>query len=284
LSLADLGQCNEALPLLRRRFTEQFDSKMRRLLGISLLGCLATSSNPDEAVDVARQLKRTYPDDPDVLYHLAELYSGLSRDSVSDLVKKHPESFRVHELAGEALESQNNDAQALIEYRKAAELNPRAPHLHYRIANILLHQKSEASDMEALEQFRQEIAVNPGDAPSEYQIAEILRRQNQLDAASKHFTRALELDPVFVEAHLGLAKLDLSRNEVDRAMQHLRTAVQLAPDDPTPHYSLMLAYRELGRTEDAKREMLTVENLNAKKRSEFNTSLHTLLTGERNQQ
>ena len=284
LSLADLGQCREALPPLKKRFAEDLDSKVRRLVGLSLLGCSAHSSNSDDAVDVARRLKRLYPDDPDVLYHVAELYSALSKETVNDLFKKHPDSFRVHELAGEALEAQSSDGQALIEYRKAVELNPKAPHLHYRIATVLLRAKKDRSDAEALEQFKQEIAVNPGDAPSEYQIAEILRRQNQLEAASAHFMRALELNPMFVEARLGLAKVNLSRHQVDEAIQQLKTAIQLAPEDPAPHYSLMLAYRETGKTEDAQREMAILENLNAKKRTEFNTSLHTLLTGQREQQ
>jgi tetratricopeptide (TPR) repeat protein len=284
LSLADLGQCREALPLLKRCFAAQLDSKVRRLIGLSLLGCSANSSSSDDAVDMARQLKKLYPDDPDVLYHVAELYSALSKETVNDLFQKHPDSFRVHELAGEALEAQNNDGQALIEYRKAVELNPKAPHLHYRIAAILLRAKKDTSDAQALEHFKQEILANPSDSPSEYQIAEILRRQNQLDAAFAHFLRALELNPVFVEAHLGLAKVHLSRHQANEAIVQLRAAVQLAPQDPAPHYSLMLAYRELGRMEDANREMAIVGDLNAKKRTEFNLSLHTLLTGQRDQQ
>src|SRR3954468_15737519 len=283
LSLADLGQCREALPSLKKRFAEDLDSKVRRLVGLSLLGCSVNSSNSDDAVDTGRQLKKLYPDDPDVLYHVAELYSALSKETVNDLFQKHPDSFRVHELAGEALEAQNSDGQALIEYRKAVELNARAPHLHYRIGMILLLDKKNNQDDQALDEFKHEIAVNSGDAASEYQIGEILRTRNQLISASEHFTRALELDPVFVEAHLGLAKVNLSRHEATAAIQHLQAAVQLAPEDPRPHYSLMLAYRELGNVQQAEREMATVQDLNAKKQSEFNMSLHALLTGERKQ-
>jgi tetratricopeptide (TPR) repeat protein len=283
LSLADLGDCRQALPLLKKQFELQLDIKVHRLLGLSLLGCSAAYETSDGAIEIARRLKRDYPDDPDVLYNVAELYSALSKQSVNELLNKHPDSFRIHQLAGEALEAQNNDAQALVEYRKALELNGRAPHLHYRIGTILLRRKEEGSEAQARQEFMQELAENPGDAASEYQIGEILRRQNLLDPALEHFTKAIELDPLFVEAHVGLAQIEIAKRQFEQATAHLETATRLAPENPSTHYSLMLAYRESGRIEEAKREMATVEDLNAKKQNDFNRSLHTLLTGHRDQ-
>jgi tetratricopeptide (TPR) repeat protein len=281
LSLADSAECHQALPLLEKSFQKQLEARVRRLVGLSLLGCSASSPDSDRAIDVARQLTRGFPDDPDVLYETAELYSQLSKQAVNELLKKHPDSYRIHELAGEALEAQNNNSQALLEYRKALELTPKAPHLHYRIGSILLGERKDASETQALEHFKQEILVNPGDAPSEYQIAEILRKRNQFDSACAHFTRALELNPQLMEAHIGLAKISMSRRQFTDAVKHLQASAQLAPEDPAPHYSLMVAYREMGRVDEAKQEMATVEELNAKKRSDFDNTLRTLLTGQR---
>jgi tetratricopeptide (TPR) repeat protein len=282
LSLAELARCGEAVPLLQKHFTEQADSKVRRIVGLSLLGCIATSANPENALDTARLLKRWYPSDEDVLYQTAELYSQLSRQTVNALLEAHPESYRVHQLAGEAFESQNNDNQALIEYRKALELNPKAPHMHYRIGEILLRTKENpTAENDALQQFEKEIDVNPGDAPSEYQIAEIQRRRNQLEVAQSHFERALQLNPAFVEAHIGLAKVFTAQRNFDRATPQAIEAVRLSPDDPGTHYALMVIYRETGRAEDAQKELSTVENLNAQKKNDFRTKLQVLLTGQR---
>ena len=283
LSLADLSRCRDALPLLGKQFKLQLDPKLRRLVGLSLLACSGAGPNPDEAIDVARRLRDSYPDDAEVLYHLAELYSALSKNSVNELLKKHPDSFRVHQLAAEALEAENNDIQAVVEYRKALQLNAKAPHLHYRVGSILLRDNKNTTDEQALEEFRQELMVNPGDAASEYQIGEILRRENQLDPAYAHFAKALDLDPDFIEAHIGIAQVNMANHQFDQAIAQLQIAVRLAPDNPSTHYSLMLAYRGNGKMDSAKRELAIVEDLNAKNQSDFNRSLHTLLTGHRDQ-
>ena len=278
LSLADSGDCQQALPILEKRFDDALELKTRRLVGLALLGCSGIR-NPDVAVTTARRLQKWFPEDADVLYQVAELYSELSRQAVNDLLKKHPDSFRVHELAGEAWEAQGNDAQAMAEFRKALEFNAKAPHLHYRIAMVLLREKTDASTRQALEELKLELLANPADAPSEYQVAEIRRKQNELDDASAHFLKAIQIDPNMAQAYIGLAKVKVSRRDWEGAIQQLHSAVGLAPDDPKPHYALMLAYKESGRAEEAKRELAIVQSLNAKEQRESDNMLRTLLTG-----
>src|SRR5213596_1018027 len=71
--------------------------------------------------------QKDYPEDADVLYYAAGLYSRLWNAAVADLVKTAPASYRVHQVAGEALEAQGRDEQAIKEYQKALDLNPKAP-------------------------------------------------------------------------------------------------------------------------------------------------------------
>jgi len=106
LSKSDLGQCADTVPLLRKHFNERREPKLRRMVGLSLLNCYGGSSDLDQALELARSLKRSYPEDPDVLYNLAEVYSQLLNGTVDELLKKHPDSYRIHQLAGETLEAQ----------------------------------------------------------------------------------------------------------------------------------------------------------------------------------
>jgi Tfp pilus assembly protein PilF len=115
LSQSDLGQCGQASPILMRYFRDESDSKLRRLAGLSLLNCNLSSESLDAALDVAQKLRMLYPDDPDVLYKSAELYTRLWDQAASELIGKHPDSYRVHQLAGEVFEAQGKAEQATKE-------------------------------------------------------------------------------------------------------------------------------------------------------------------------
>ncbi|HZQ53563.1 MAG TPA: tetratricopeptide repeat protein [Bryobacteraceae bacterium] len=284
LSLADLAKCQEAMPLLMQHFTERTEPKLRRVVGLSLLSCESASSKQESALETGLRLQRWYPDDPDVLYQLAELYSQFSRETVNELLKKHPESYRIHQLAGEALEAQNNNSQALIEYRKALELNPKAPHTHYRIATLLLQGKqTDQTKAEALQHFKQELAINPADAASHYQIGEILLQANHLDEAAPYLAQALELNPVFVEAYIAVARIAMAQHRMNDAIAQLQKATQVSPNNRTAHYSLMMAYRDAGKTDEANRELVIVQNLSASEENDFQRKLQALLTGQASQ-
>jgi tetratricopeptide (TPR) repeat protein len=280
LSKSDLGQCSEAAPLLHKHLKEQTERKLRRLVGLSLLNCQIIS-NTDEAINTAHNLRNWYPDDPDVLYHLASIYSQLWNRTVAELLKKSPESFRVHQLAGEALETQGRNDQAVREYLKALEINPKLPRVHYRVGRLILAEgNEEQAKLRALEHFKKELAINPGDAACEYELGEIFRKSHEFEAATQHYVRALQLSSDLVDARVGLAKVYSAAHQPQRALKELELAVRQDSQHGGAHYALMLVYRDLGRAEDAERESAIFQSLENKKRSDFKTLLDSLLTGK----
>lgn len=281
LAQSDLGQCDQAVPLLRKYFHERTEKKLRRLVGISLLSCHLSGPNLDEAIDLGRTLRQLYPEDADVLYHVATVYSRLWNEAVAELVKKAPDSFRVHQLAGEALEAQGKGDQAIKEYRKALEINPKVPQLHYRIGRIVLAESGDSeADRKALEHFERELAINAGNASAHLEMGEIFRKGRNFEAARKHYDRALELSPALVEARVGLSKVYLAEQKPERALKELEEAIRQDPRNAAVRYALMLTYRDLGRTEDAQRELRIFQNLEEEKTKSFNMLLQSLLTGK----
>jgi tetratricopeptide (TPR) repeat protein len=280
LSQADLGNCSEAAASLKQTFDAGQADKLTRLVGLSLLNCDLSSNELNAAFQVASRLRALFPDDADVLYRSAGLYTRLWTDAADQLMQKHPDSYRVHELAGEVFEAQGNDAHAIAEYRLAAEENPKAPRLHFRTGQLLLKQNSGDADRNALLEFEQELSVNPNSAPAEYSIGEILRHQRDLANARKHLERAIALDPHFAEAYIGLAQLDLAQHEPGQAQAQAETAVRLEPGNAQAHYALMLAYRQQGRTDDSAREMTAFQKLQHQSDTGFQARIHSLSNGK----
>jgi len=280
LSEADTGDCREAMPLLAKHFGAQTGMKLRRLVGLSLLDCYAASLQFDSAQNVAETLRQSYPDDPDVLYHLAELYTRLWDNVAAELMEKHPESFRVHQLGGEVMEAQGRTDRAIKEYQLALKENPRVPRLNYRIGRLILQAGGPDADQRALEKFQQELAVNPGDAPSEYWIGVVYTNQHKAKEAEEHFQRSKNLDPEFADAYVGLAKVLLQEKQPQRAMGELQKAIQLEPNDAAAHYELMEAYRDQGNLAEAQQEMAVFQKLEKSNSESFRSRLDSLLSGQ----
>jgi len=279
LSEASLGHCDRAIPLLAKGFSTERDAKLRRLAGLSLLDCESSTRDWWAALETARKLHDSFPDDPDALYKSAELYTRLWDQAAADLIEKHPESYRVHQLAGEVFEAQEKDEQAIKEYRLALEENPRVPQLHIRMGQLILKRDAENAPDNALAEFRQELLVNPSSAPAEFAIGEVYRARRDFQQSQQHFQRATELDPELAEPHIGLAQVFLSQRDYEKARPELETAIRLEPDNATAHYNLMLVYRGEDNMEAANREMSVFRRLQQQDESGFQNKLHSLLTG-----
>jgi len=95
----------------------------------------------------------------------------------------------------------------------------------------------------------------------------------------KRFLRALELAAHYVDARVGLAKIYADQGQQAKALAELEQAIRLEPENAAAHYALMLVYRDLGKNEDAGREMDLFQKLQEKKERDFRSLLQSLLAG-----
>src|SRR5207245_4416603 len=95
---------------------------------------------------------------------------------------------------------------------------------------------------------------DPRNASAEYVLGELARNDNDLSAATRHYTRATTLDTGFAEAYLGLGMSLVSAKRFAEAIPPLERYEKLAADSPTGHFQLALAYSGVGRKDDANRE------------------------------
>ena len=262
---AATGACTEALPALAAAFGHAVDAELRKLAGEALISC------------VESKLKTDYPADADVLYQSARAHMRAWNDAVYQMFQKTPASYRVNQLSGEILEIQGKYSEAAMEYRKAIEKNPRALDLHFRLGRVLLIDSQTPQALEnARREFEAELALNAGDAAAEYEVGQILIAQGNRDAGVNRLEHAMTLRPDFVEALLAVGKARLEAKRYSDAIALLERAVKLQPRSEPAHYNLMLAYRNSGDMEAAKREKQALDALQKPPEGEFTEFLKKL--------
>jgi superkiller protein 3 len=280
LTRAATGHCAEAIPELSARFNQSAGADLSRLAGLALAQCLVTQNEVAKAVPVVTALEERFPDDADVLYEAARVHMKAFNEATFRMFQKTPSSWRVNQLSGEIFETQGKYAEAAAEYGKAIEKNPRALNLHFRLGRALL---LESHDPEALDQakkeFEAELALNAEDSAAEFQLGQILTAQRRGDEALARYEKALALSPDFCEAALAVGKLRVQAKDYAEAIPLLEHAVALQPANEAAHYTLMMAYRNSGQMDKARREQQELQKLQHPPEGEFTNFLKRLGEG-----
>jgi len=277
LSRAATGACDAARGDLQQQFNTNPEASLQRLAGIALVQCDLSQNRLPEAFPVLDKLQKNFPEDADVLYETAKVHMKAWNDAVLQMYQKTPSSFRVNQLSGEIFEIQGRYQDAAAEYRKAIQKNPAALNLHFRLGRALLLESHEPANLrDARKEFEAELALNPGDAVAEYQIGQILLSQQNGAGAAARFDKAVSLNPEFAEALVALAKTRSDAKKYGEAIGLLERAVKLQPASESAHYSLMMAYRNAGRAEDAQREKAIFDKLSRPPEGEFTEFLKKL--------
>lgn len=277
LTRAARGHCETGQKALAEQFADGGDPELRRLSGLALTQCMLSLGHYDEASPVLARLKALYPADADVLYESARLHMKAWNETVHEMFQTIPNSYRVNQISAEIFEIQNRYQEAASEYRKAIEKNPAALNLHFRLGRDLLLEAHSAENLAlARREFEKELELNPGDAVAEYEVGQILLATQQVVEATRRFERAAALSPTFPEALQALAKLRLEAKQYGEAVALLEKVVRLQPGNESAHYSLMLAYRDLGRASDAAREQAELDKLRESPQGEFTDFLKRL--------
>ncbi len=271
---AATGDCQAALPELSKGFSTGGN---RRLAGLALAQCYIAAKRFADAGPVVAQLEKDFPADADVLYVSADYHMKAWNDAIYRMYQKAPSSYRVDQLSAEVFETQGKYTEAIAEYRKAIEKNPKALDLHYRLGRALLQQSHDPAALDqARKEFEAELALNPSDAVAEYQVGQVLTAEQKKPEAAAHFERAAELRPDFAEALIAVARLRSDAKRYADAIALLERAVKLQPRNETAHYNLMMAYRNAGRSADALREKAELDKLQKPPEGEFTDFLKRL--------
>ena len=88
MSLSELGKYREALPILEKEFRRSTDPVVKRSCGLQLERAYTGLQRDEKAVEVALELNRLYPDDPEILYHSERIFGNFAYLSVKRLAEE----------------------------------------------------------------------------------------------------------------------------------------------------------------------------------------------------
>lgn len=258
-----LGICERRLGhssaqrLLENAFAKLGDTKVRTQVGKELIGLYYQQGDSERAVPVVLKLVDLNPDDVDILYMAQRLYQGLAEDTLNKLAVLAPGSARMQQVIAERLINAGDLSGATEHYRKALQIDPRIPGVHFELAQAIF--ESAPSDPAIQAEAAKELAAavsSDGDSPKvECELGKIALLKSDLDQAHEHYANAFRLNPEDAEAQLGLGRVLMSMEKPEQAKKYLEMAVHADPLNATAHYRLAQAYKRLLMTDEAQREM-----------------------------
>jgi tetratricopeptide (TPR) repeat protein len=265
MSLSELGRYSEAVPGLEKCLHHSSDSEIKRMCGLELQRAYTGLKKDDKAVEVAMQLNRLFPDDPEILYQTGKIYGNFAFLTMEKLAQVAPTSVWKHLAAAEAHESQGSYVLAIPEYNEVLKLEPQRPGIHYRLGRSLLGrywQRHSLEDLTAAEkEFEQELQIDPANANSAYELGELRRKANRFDEAQQYFEQALQHYPDFPEAQLGLAAVLQAKKLNDQAVIHAQRAVAIDPENEVGWYRLAQIQKALGHNAEQEKALAEYRRL-----------------------
>jgi len=263
-TLGKEGKSKAAVAELERALRSPLSESAERTARVALHQAFFASRDYARALQTLQPLATKYPKDVDILYSLGQTYLRLATQTFEQIATVGPESYRVHQILGDALGQQGRYHEAIQEYRLALAQKPDLPEVHYQIGLLYrMYENSPESDNEAVREFESELKVNPYDGWSEYRLGRIYIKQDRTEEAISHLRRAVQSDETIVPARLVLARALEGRGDLDEAKNQLETAAKIEPGNGTVHYRLAKLLKKTGDLKASEQEMKRFEAIQA---------------------
>jgi tetratricopeptide (TPR) repeat protein len=247
------GQTANARNHLEASFPLLQEQKLKIEIGMELIELYTAGQDLDKAASVVNILRQTDPTNPAVLYTAYRIYSDLSGEAMLSLALAAPGSAQMHQVMAHEEARQGNTTGALAQDKKALEIDPKLPGIHFEIAELLASSDDPKTKEGAEAEYKAAIAENRFDEKAETRLGDISSRKGDNTQALAHYNAALHVQPNDAEAEFGVAKTLIAMDEQAKALPILERAVQLEPTNAAAHFRLSTLYREQGRTSGARR-------------------------------
>lgn len=184
--------------------------------------------------------------EPLVAEHIREAH-GTFLDVVARGAVDDADLARAYGALGRILHVYEFFDAAEASYVNASRLAPGEDEWHHLLG--YLYQQTGRLE-EAADRYTAARRAAPRDLPAVVRLAEVSLRLNRLRDAREHFEGVIAAFPAL--ARNGLGAVALREGRFRDAIEHFQAALALVPQAASIHYSLAMAFRGLGRLDDAR--------------------------------
>ncbi|MDX1389811.1 MAG: tetratricopeptide repeat protein [Acidobacteriota bacterium] len=170
-----------------------------------------------------------------------------------------PGSSKIWVKIGLARAGLGDTEGAMEAYRRAADLDPGNVKALNNAANVYYRQGRYD---EAAEWYLKALEIDPDYILAGYHYGWILRHENRLEEAEKMFTHVVQQQPANdrdrrtqIEALYFLGAISFRNGAFERTATIMERVIAAIPNHPEARYYLAMAYRSIGRDEEAREQL-----------------------------
>ncbi len=240
---------------LEAAFPRIEDEKLKLDVGRDLIESYSSAGELDKAAETVDVLLKSKPTDANLLYTSYRIHNDMAVEALLDLALAAPESGQLHQAMAHELQRERDLAGTTNNLRKALELDPSLPGIHFELAEALHASDDQRLRADSLEQYKLAVQTAPNDPKAASRLGDIELEQGDSTAAMSSYQQALKIQPNYADAEIGSANILSERGNSAAAASLLERVEAADPSNSLAHYRLSVVYRKLKRPNDVKREL-----------------------------
>jgi protein O-GlcNAc transferase len=264
-AIADVGQDDQALPILKRahELDPQSTAASYQLALVLQRVNRDDTTNLAEAIKLLKSVVQADPDNADALANLG-LALSLSHDAraavpfLERAVALDAKNVTAHEDLSAAYLQLNQTADAIVELKAALQLEPDSPQLHYNLGAAYKLQDDAA---DAIPELEAAAKLDPTGYEPNYVLGVLYLQQARYAEAASRLEASLKLHPDNGDAWATLGSVYNKLDRLPEAVTALQEAIKQLPEQADPHLTLAAVLVKQNQTAQAADERKTAANL-----------------------
>ena len=191
--------------------------------------------------------------DPNVQFALATTYLQLKDKEKAgqvfqQMLGRYGDRAIWHMVFGGGYRDNGYRDDAIREFKRAIELDPKLPHVHFFLALTYLENNGWGPTDESMHELQEAVRLEPHDYFASHYLGAMESKQGKLTESDQHLRIAAESDPTSPDPWLFLGSNAYQEKKFDAAKEYLTKAITLTgKDEARNSYQIRKAYIILGR-------------------------------------